>query len=256
MENTNTPVFTEDQPEFFIPKGEGFQGPFRPSEIYQKVLSGNLSWMDHCYREKDANWIRIADHPVFRDLKPEAPKSKPAAIPPPFSPKGAVGIKWFLFLEGSQSGPYSESELERRIKTTQVSADAFAWNESMNDWKPLIELHPFKDWLGKPENKAERRTAPRKPLVAQVYVTNQKEVVTAMCRDVSVGGMQVLTDRIPGKAGDSVRLNVLPPSESGLAAFVAEGVIVRLLEDGRGFSFRFTRLSDESRQAIEEYVSW
>jgi hypothetical protein len=36
--------------------------------------------------------------------------------------------------------------------------------------------------------------------------------------------------------------------------FVAEGVIVRLLEDGRGFSFRFERLTDGARKTIETYI--
>jgi hypothetical protein len=39
-----------------------------------------------------------------------------------------------------------------------------------------------------------------------------------------------------------------------LNPFVAEGVIVRVLEDGRGFSFRFEGLSRESQEAIERYI--
>ena len=255
MENTAKPVFNDDSAEFFLPKGEGFQGPFRPSEIHARLLAKELSWVDHCYREKDGVWTRIADHPVFRDLQPSAPTPKPTAVPPPFK-GGLPSVKWFIFADEVQSGPFEAVEVKRLIATSQLSGAAFLWNESFSEWKPVGEVDEFREVM--PEQKssgAERRAAPRKPLVAQVYVTNQKNVATAICRDVSVGGMQVLTDVIPGKPGETIRLNVLPPSASGLPAFVAEGVIVRVLEDGKGFSFRFTRISSEAKKAIEEYVA-
>ena len=37
-------------------------------------------------------------------------------------------------------------------------------------------------------------------------------------------------------------------------AFMATGRVVRILEDGRGFSFRFEKLSPKAKRAIEEYV--
>jgi hypothetical protein len=82
-----------------------------------------------------------------------------------------------------------------------------------------------------------------------------------MCRDISVGGMQVLTDQIPGVSGTRIRLNVSPvnPSRSkassAIEPFVAEGVIVRILEDGRGFSFRFEGLTDRAKKIIEKYIA-
>ena len=80
-------------------------------------------------------------------------------------------------------------------------------------------------------------------------------MITGICRDISVGGMQVLTDTLPGPVGTAVRLNVTPPSDSGLKAFVAEGTVVRILEDQRGFSFRFTSISEDAKSSIERYIS-
>ena len=91
--------------------------------------------------------------------------------------------------------------------------------------------------------------------MAQVYVTNQAELATGICRDISVGGMQLLTDKIPGAVGSSIHLNVTPPKDSGLKPFVAEGLIVRILEDQRGFAFRFTQISNEAKQSIESYIA-
>jgi hypothetical protein len=36
---------------------------------------------------------------------------------------------------------------------------------------------------------------------------------------------------------------------------VAEGMVVRILEDGRGFSFRFEKLPENARKSIEKYFS-
>jgi hypothetical protein len=73
--------------------------------------------------------------------------------------------------------------------------------------------------------------------------------------------MQVLTDEIPGGVGTELRLNISPPDllhpdpKRTVEPFVARGQIVRLLEDGRGFSFRFTALGASARQIIEKHVA-
>ncbi|MGZ3686350.1 MAG: PilZ domain-containing protein, partial [Bdellovibrionota bacterium] len=59
-------------------------------------------------------------------------------------------------------------------------------------------------------------------------------------------------DHSPGPAGTPLKLNVNP--QSNLPGFACEGVLVRILEDGRGFSFRFTSLSPEAKNAIEKYI--
>ena len=141
---------------------------------------------------------------------------------------------------------------------------AYLWQEKYTEWKPFSEVAEFKSspTIAEPvpapqvkDERADRRVAPRRPLVAHIYLTNQKEILTGICRDISIGGMQVLTEGMPGGVGEKIQLNVLPPNASGMKPFVAEGVIVRLLEDKRGFSFRFTALKDEARKAIESYIA-
>jgi hypothetical protein len=66
--------------------------------------------------------------------------------------------------------------------------------------------------------------------------------------------MQVLTDQIPGDVGTNLKLNITPAGAARTPAFVAQGVIVRILEDRRGFSFRFDPLSPETQKAITSYI--
>jgi hypothetical protein len=262
MENTNQNPFQPDLPEFFLARGETPIGPYRPSEIHQLLLAKDLSWVDYCYREKEDQWIRICDHPVFQGLQ-AAPPPKPVIkkVTPPPSPLHRLPPepKWFLHRGGVQSGPYSESEIKRWIQIGQVGADAHVWNDSLPDWQSIADQPAFRGLLPAGALPAERvstekRTHPRKPLAARIYMTNQREVASGLCRDVSVGGMQVLTDELPGQAGDTLHLNVLPPADSGLHSFAARGIIVRILEDQRGFSFRFTDISPEAVQSIEKYI--
>ncbi len=267
MENTNTIKFENDQAEWFIAVGEKYRGPFKASEVYSKLQTNEVSWIDHCYREKEGQWIRIADHEVFKSLQPSAPKPKPTMSPPPV-PKMEDNVKWFMFQNENQTGPYQTQELKRLITAGQVLETAYVWQEKYTEWKLVSEVAELKETraVGAPplpktaekslsELKPEKRTVPRKPLLAQVYVTNQSELATGICRDISVGGMQLLTDKIPGQVGSSIQLNVTPPKDSGLKPFVAEGVIVRILEDKRGFAFRFTQISADAKKSIESYIS-
>ena len=85
-----------------------------------------------------------------------------------------------------------------------------------------------------------------------MYIENKKEVFVGICRDISVGGMQVLVDHFPGRVGEKIAINVHP--ENTEYNFVADGKIVRSLDGGQGFSFRFMNLSSESQNAIQRYL--
>jgi hypothetical protein len=164
------------------------------------------------------------------------------------------------------------------IASGQVLEQAHVWREGFENWqyvKDVKELFTSAPAVPVPavppapvapaatagvadastqKQSSEKRGMPRRPLVAQVYLTNQSELITGICRDISVGGMQMQTDRIPVEIGGTIRLNVVPPANTGMKAFVAEGVIVRVLEDRRGFALRFTQISEEAKKVIESYI--
>lgn len=264
MENTNTIQFKDDQPVFYLAEGESYQGPYRPSEVYSMLQAKKISWVDYCFREKEGQWLRIADHPVFKTIQAAPPKPMPKVAPPPPPPKAEPEIQWFLYQNETQTGPYAAQELKRLSSSGQLTPGAFVWHDKFTEWKPYADVPELKSAPptsvlktvpSEPAKPEDRRTAPRKPLVAQIFLTNNKEIITGICRDISIGGMQVLAEPIPGHVGEAIRLNVTPPETSGLKPFVAEGVIVRILEDKRGFSFRFTNLSTEAKSAIERYIA-
>jgi hypothetical protein len=223
--------------------------------------------------------VKEASKPEIRSAGKDG--AKKAGAPPP-KPR-AEERSWFLYYNDSQFGPFSGEEISRFLRVGKIHGRVHIWQDGMADWKRLEELDQFEEDVaeaklvremrksGAPktpsvpspqaESVREQRKAPRRPIVAKIYVANSEVLTVAVCRDISIGGMQVLTDRIPGEPGSRIKMNVSPagdPSAQDAKAidpFVAEGVIVRILEDGRGFSFRFDRLPDSSRRAIEDYLS-
>jgi hypothetical protein len=195
---------------------------------------------------------------VFKPLHSGTTVAPSTAVPPPFKPKVSQALKWYVFSNEVQTGPFDTGLILKGCTEGTILPAAFVWNENYTDWKPIGEVDEFRHAFSVPEKPlqaVDRRSSKRRPLIAQVYVTNLKEVVSAICQDVSPGGMQVITELIPGKVGEIIRLNVLPPADTGLPAFVAEGEIVRILDQKKGFSFKFTRISPDAIEAIEDYVS-
>ena len=176
---------------------------------------------------------------------------------------------YFVFFNKTQYGPFTAKELHHLFEAHKLDTSAYLWQTGWPNWKSVNDVPDFssvaKSAPAKPSkkkqdksviisNRRERRSAPRKPLIARLFVSNDADVVIAVCRDISIGGMQVLTDRMPGEIGSKIKLNVTPAESKNVSGFVAEGEIVRQLEDGRGFSFRFTKLSSDAKKTIESYT--
>lgn len=213
------------------------------------------------------------------------PVVKQAARPP------AAARPWFLYYNESQFGPFSKDEIEHFLKVGKIHGRVHIWKDGMSGWERLEKIEEFSAAVaesrkilaervgkkaadaaehtrvapvagkqagkadGKPESKSDKRSGPRVPMVAKILLANDEAVITAICRDISVGGMQVLTDRIPGGVGSRIKLNVSPTGGSKtFEPFATEGEIVRILEDGRGFSFRFGKISDAAKRSIESYL--
>lgn len=209
----------------------------------------------------------------------KAERAKPTPPSMPSLPEEEVA-NWFLFYNKAQTGPYTMDEVCRALKTGKVNPRVHAWQDGMKNWSRIEEIAAFKETVKGMSGKSggqvrqkesaddeatmtqatqtltdfDMRHGPRKPIVARILLTNENTVITGMCRDISVGGMQVLTDKIPGPVGTKIKINVSPSDAAGMAPFVAEGEIIRHLEDGRGFSFRFKGLPKEALKAIENYT--
>lgn len=324
MENTGKVLFEDDQPQWYIALGERWVGPISASDVYQRILAGELTWAHFVWKAGQADWKRICDVATFQAAVPALPaKAVQQAVKEASRPTIVAASKksappapeercWFLFYNDSQFGPFSSEEISRFLRVGKIHGRVHVWRDGMADWAKLDSIDRFADDVaeakrvrelkksaaaggapvpprkGAPkagpktgpksdqknsakadaeEKPQDLRSAPRRPLVAKILMANQEAVIVAVCRDISVGGMQVLTDRVPGEPGARIKLNVSPAGRGGkpgsgegggsrdaIEPFVAEGVIVRILEDGRGFSFRFDRLPESSRKAIEKYI--
>ena len=218
-----------------------------------------------------------------------------SAPPAALTAEGDPEREWYLYYNDAQFGPFTEAEIERLLRSGRINARVHAWTSGMEGWTRLHRIASFKtivDEVGGAEETPpaiaatqsatsvasaktvvdetpvresvvrEQRKAPRAPMTARLLMSDNREVFESLCRDVSTGGMQVLTSWKPERVGMRLKLNITPRGLAGakdrksspLKPFVAEGLVVRLLEDGRGFSFRFEKLAPEARAAIEEFV--
>jgi hypothetical protein len=284
MENSGKIFFEDDGPNWYVALGERWSGPLSAADVYAQILDGKLTWAHFVWKSGQKNWTRICDTPAFQVAVPQLPAQgvmkevKQAASPggkkmPPPAPKdapalpGASDKPWFLYYSDSQYGPFSQEEVERFLQVGRIHRKVHVWRDGMKNWDRIEEVAEFRDAVVDslmPEARSKReappsqgraqdlRASPRAPLVAKIMVASGQSLSVAMCRDISVGGMQVLTDKVPGDVGLHVKLNV---SSDQIEPFVAEGIIVRILEDKRGFSFRFDRLPESARRAIETYVA-
>jgi hypothetical protein len=265
----NSQEFLDDAAQWYFAFGEKWVGPLTASQIHQRIASQEISWAHFIWRKGQSQWLRICDTPSFQSGAPCAPKKKftqvhqaARVIPSERKPEPAEIKKWFLYVKNAQYGPFSVKEVLSMLQAKKIDQSVHAWCRGMQHWEGIERLPDF--FTKKPssaqsslEKNVDRRGGQlRKPLVAQVFMTDDQEVVLGLCRDISVGGLQILTEEVPGEVGTRLKVNVSPSGKEKDAhlMFTARGTIVRILEDGRGFSFRFDRLSEKSKRIIEKYI--
>lgn len=267
MENTLTLLLQDTNAEWFS-AGSGIpEGPLSPKDIVDRVQSGKFNLATHLWKEGMTGWQRLYEISKFRSLLPPEPspdlisqiqeKTKKVTPPPiPSKPKDEPRI-WYVYLEETQYGPFSDTEIQSLMDASRVTAETYVWKKGFADW----ELAEKMSFFGKradapvaaPKLPADKRGAPRKPFEARIILTDGREVGWAICRDISIGGMQLLMDHMPGEVGAVLKMNVTS-NMTNIPSFAVEGTIVRVLDDGRGFSFRFQNLPDDAKTAITKYI--
>jgi hypothetical protein len=286
MENSGQFLFENDAPHWYVALNERWVGPMSASEIYEKIQLQQLSWAHFVWKKGQSSWKRICDVKTFQAAVPHEPakgvqkevkasvnpvvrqaatRKSGSPVPPPAPSKAPSEPRiWYLHYNETQFGPFTADEIKRYLKIGKIHLQVYGWRDGMKSWDRLGSLPEFQTQgtpppksTGGASRSAEQRNNPRRPLVAKILISDEQTVIVGVCRDISIGGLQVLTEKIPGKVGMKLKMNISPSTnEAGnrIESFVAEGVIVRILEDGRGFSFRFERLSDRARQAIESFI--
>lgn len=270
MENTLTLLLQDTKKAWYLVINSRPVGPLTAKEVVDKMKGGEIGVASHVWKEGFENWTRIYDVKEFECLLPAAPshsfveeiqKSMKSA-PPPISQKQKEELRaWFVYVDDTQYGPFSDPEVESMIEAGRITASTYMWKKGFPDWQLAstidrwageIASGTMAHALAEQVNK-DKRSTPRKPFEAKILLTDGKEVGWALCRDISIGGMQMLAERSPGAVGTKLKLNITSMGMS-VPGFACEGTVVRVLEDGRGFSFRFTSLPEDAKLAIEKYI--
>jgi hypothetical protein len=255
---------------YYVLKGQR-TGPVDASVIASLVQGHELRPDDYVWKKGFENWRKIKDVPEITDLKAAAPvppappkMNAPAAVSDSFrlssldSEEKSIYVRIGVDRGGSPSeyGPYSLTLVKRLYDENRINGRTqFFVRGHLQEWMFLADLNDFEEvFHDMPPviQETERRRWVRKPLLARLFVQNNKKVFEGVCRDISVGGMQILTDTFPGRAGDKISINVHPDNSE--YHFTAAGTVVRLLEGNQGFSFRFDPLQMEAQKAIEKYI--
>jgi len=252
--------------DWYFVEGEKRVGPIEEDQLIKKIKDGALGENNFVWKKGFDNWKKIKDVDELIGFEDES-----AEIPTIVKSSNKRDIDWgsikenekvFLIKIGIdrggkevEYGPYSLNILKKAALEGRINGKTLLFVSGMNSWEFISDL-PIYDVIFDDQKEdlsgEERRKNRRKPFVARMFYHNDSIVYEGICRDISVGGLQVLVDGFPGEIGDDISLNVHP--ENTDYSFVAGGKIVRILEGDQGFSLRFMNLSDEAINSIEDYL--
>ena len=147
-------------------------------------------------------------------------------------------------------GPFSIEMLEKLKNEKRVCEKTLLFAPGMTEFVALDETPLYnKSNFIQVDN---GRQHDRAPLVARLFFHNNSEFFEGVCRDISIGGMQVLVSGFNCQVGDLIKINVHPVNSS--LQFVADAKVVRHLSDCEGICVRFSKMSPENLQKITEYI--
>jgi hypothetical protein len=256
---------------WYYVKKKNRHGPVSFDAIKEMVAKDELSPDDSVWTKGFDNWKKVRDVPELKPA-PAAPAPEPEPeLPPEIEKISYKDVRLSELSEDERNifirigndrgvpptdyGPFSLKQLKQLFKENRINGKTFLFVPGMKEWKVLADFPEYQEVFEETPpviQESDRRITVRKPFIARLFVQSNRSVFEGICRDISIGGMQVLLDNFEGKAGDRITINVHP--ENSDHHFTASGEVVRLLEGKSGFSFRFQGLTDEARRAIEKYL--
>ncbi len=255
---------------WYYVQGSERVGPVEQSDLKALVLQGVLGSDSYVWRKGFENWQRMSEVDELENLLGGGAQASVAEIPAMDS--GAASFNWenidqnkrmFMIRIGLdrgcdevEYGPYALSELKRAYDEKRINGKTFIFSPGMADWMFLADV-PIYETLFEDMppviDEIDRRKTPRRPFVARMLFHNNSDLFEGTCRDISLGGLQVLSSNLPVRMGEKVTLNVHPDNSGH--SFTASGTVVRILEGNQGFSLRFEGLSDDANSAINSYIN-
>lgn len=191
-------------------------------------------------------------------------KAKPKTLEPGKSLPAEA--EWYHAKGDQLQGPFTVSELIELIDSRHLDLTAFVWKQGFADWMRICDVEFFQEkFASSPKQdlleaakrleegrKREQRQTPRAPFEVRVLLTNGDDVGWGVCRDISLGGMQVLMNYVPGPVGTELRIHV--NGYRGISGFDCSGKIVRAGNDKRSFSLEFTKLPDKAKESLARFI--
>ena len=255
-------------------EGSDRKGPVAENELRGLLDSGVLKEDGFIWTKGFENWIKLNEvselsHLLESDTpEPVMEVSREPAIEKTGIDLNSIGLNERIFYIktgidrsknelGAEYGPFSIDQLKRLYEENRINEKTYIFTTGMDNWTIFADFELFSTISGGKVSQMEveedeRRAHTRKPFVANMYFHDESQLFEGVCRDISVGGLQVLVSNFPGQINDEVTMNVHP--ENSDFSFVATGKIVRILDGNSGFSLRFHAIGDEAKNAISTYL--
>ena len=148
-------------------------------------------------------------------------------------------------------GPFSFNMIKDLLAQKRANFLTEIFAPGMDSYQEIGNLSVFNQSADKP-SEANKRKHSRAPLVARLFFHDNENFFEGVCRDISIGGMQILVANFEGDVGDLVKLNVHPVEDS--LQFTAEAKIVRKLTECSGVSVRFLKMTPDNLEKINKYI--
>lgn len=259
--------------EWWYVEGSERVGPKSEEEIKALIQTSKIGDENFLWKRGFDNWKKLKEIDELKTVTVAPQIIEETPLPSPIEEAPKKEINWnaidenekiFMIKIGldrgatseTEYGPFSIKNLKRLYDEKRITDKTFIYTKGLSTWIFLAELPFYERLFSKmppPIDEQDRRKNIRRPFVARLFFHDQSRIYEGVCRDISVGGMQILVAGFPGKRGDIIAMNVHPNNTD--FNFSAKGTIVRELEGGAGFSIRFNALDSSAERAILEFVA-
>lgn len=159
-------------------------------------------------------------------------------------------------IDGDIYGPYSLNIIKNLFNENRIDVRSYVFNVRIPNWILLSEIPIYeKLFFTSPPSldvNNENKFLPP-PLIAKIFSPQENTYYTGICRDVSIGGMQILVSNFPALKGQEIEVKIHPKNTEEY--FVANGQVARSLTGNQGVFVRFKDLSDQAYSSINNYLN-
>lgn len=189
-------------------------GPVTADQLMDYIQSGRLSEQSYVWKKGFDNWKRVAEVEELQRV------AAPELVIPSVDAIQVDPINWdtvshseriFMIRIGmdrggqdAEYGPFSLEMLKKLFDENRINAKTYIYARGMDNWSFLADIPIFETLFAEVPpliEETERRAGVRKPFVARMFFHDNSQVFEGVCRDISVGGLQILVSGAPVRVG-------------------------------------------------------